>query len=313
MPIIYDLQRHFLVITIMNILIAATASLGILILNPVFAQNVQPDQQQNKATTFQYSYEAGLVLDDNVSRAKYQADIQDDTIASFSVGVKSSMPLSDYTRLTLGGRVEAEKYDVFGQLDNVKYFVDLKYQFAFGSGFSSPTYALKLSLGGIESKSDIRTSETAHLGIGMNKWLTTTINLSSAYTMKVREAETEVFDTRENQIMLNLDVDISSRQLIYLSYHFIDGDVVTSATPKPSTYDIAQVSEQDDAFKGLTTNQWAYRIDARSQVFTVGYNAAVNRQLSVDISYQTIDSQATESDQVYYDRGIIRASVLGRF
>ena len=313
MPAIHDLQRHFPVITTMNILIAVTATLGTLMLNPVFAQNVQPDQQQNKATTFQYSYEAGLVLDDNVSRAKYQADIQDDSIASFSIGVKSTTPLSDYTRLVLGGRVEAEKYESFGQLDNFKYFVDLKYQFAFGSAFSSPTYALKFSLGGIESKSDIRTSETANFGFGINKWLTTTINLSSAYSMKVREADTEVFDTREHQIMVNLDVDITPRQLIYLTYHFIDGDVVSSATPKPSTYGIARVNEPDDAFNGLTTNQVAYRIDARSQVFTVGYNAAVNRQLSVDISYRTIDSQATESDQVYYDRGIIRASVLGRF
>ena len=150
-------------------------------------------------------------------------------------------------------------------------------------------------------------------GFDINKWLTTTMHMSSALTFKLQESQSQVFDTEESQFMFNIDVDLTPRQLMYFTYHFIAGDIVSSATPKLATINIAQAIQPDDAFGGIETNQFAYRIEAQSHVITLGYNAALSRSLSFDLSYRFIDSEANDSDQVYYDRSIVRASVLGRF
>ena len=216
--------------------------------------------------------------------------------------------------LILGAKADLEKYSEFEELDNVIFTGSAKYRFSFGSKFSSPTYSLNLSLGGIDSESEMRSGDIATLSMDMNKWLTTTINMTLRLSSKKIESQSKVFDTTENQFMLNFDVDLSPRQLVYVTYHFIDGDIVSSATPKLATINVAQAIEPDDAFGGLVTNQFAYRIDAQSNVFTLGYNVALGKSLSFDFSYRFIDSESTiDPSNVYYERTMVRASILGRF
>ena len=75
----------------------------------------------------------------------------------------------------------------------------------------------------------------------------------------------------------------------------------------------ADAIEPDDAFGGIAVNQFAYRLDAVSHVVTLGYNAAISRNLSLDLSLRYVDSEATEDPFIYYDRSIVRASLVGRF
>ena len=275
--------------------------------------NAQQSAGHEDATSFHFSYELTAAYDDNIRRAKYDVDIRDDVLTGLALGVKSITHLSDATLLNLGLKFEAEQYDVFTELDNSKIEGSLAYVFSFSSSFSASRYALKMKLGGIDSNSEMRTANTASVGLDINKWLTTTIHMTAGYTFKLQDAQSEVFDVEENLLMINFDVDLTPRQLIYFTYHYIDGEIVSSATPKLGFINAAQAIEPDDAFGGFTTNQFVYRIAAESNVFTLGYNAAISRSVSLDLSFRFVDSVATQDENIYYERQIIRASLLGRF
>ena len=73
----------------------------------------------------------------------------------------------------------------------------------------------------------------------------------------------------------------------------------------------SEAIEPDDAFGGVAFNQFAYRLEANSNVITLGYNRIMTRSMSIDVSYRFIDSEA--AGDVYYERQILRASLLGRF
>lgn len=274
-----------------------------------------PVQQSHDHDEFRirYSYDVAFVNDDNIRRSRWAEDIREDNILDLSFNARGSLKLSRYSNLSVGAQLGAEKYSTFDLLDNFRYALKLKYSFAFASGFLSPVYAIKLDIGGIQSESDIRTSDTASIGLEMNKWLSDAVILTLGYKYKQSEASTRVFDTEENQLFVNLDLELSNRNVIYMTYHYISGDIVSSATPRLSIINIAEVIEPDDAFGGLTTNQFAYRLDADSQLFTVGFNSALTRSLSYDLSVRFIDSEATQNADIFYERLIIRAGLLGRF
>jgi len=266
-----------------------------------------------RAAKIRYSYDVSAVYDDNVRRAKYDADIREDSLLNLSWQANSKVWNSQYTQLFLGARAELEKYSTFDTLDNISYGLNLRYRFAFGSGFSSPVYALKFDVGGIEAESEMRTSNTASAGLELNTWLSNTINLTAGYKGKFRDSRSEVFDTMEHQFFANFDLELSPRHLLYFTYHYITGDIVSSATPKLGFINAADAIEPDDAFGGVAANQFAYRIDAVSNVITLGYNMAYSRKLSFDLSARFVDSEATRDASIYYERLLLRASLIGRF
>lgn len=277
------------------------------------SQPASSHEHDHEPFKIRYSYDVALVNDDNIRRAQWDEDIRDDNILHLTLNAKALFKLSRYTHLSLGASLGAEKFSTFDLLDNAQYALKLKYSFAFSSGFLSPVYAVKLDIGGIESESDIRTSDTAGIGLEMNRWLSDSIIFTLGYNYKKREANSQVFDTEENQLFANIDLELSANSLVYLTYHYITGDIVSSATPRLTIINIAEAIEPDDAFGGVTTNQFAYRLDADSQLFTLGFNSALTRSISYDLSLRFIDSEATQNASIYYDRTIIRAGLLGRF
>ena len=263
--------------------------------------------------SIRFSYDLSAIYDDNIRRAKYDEDIREDSVLNLSFRAQKNLSSSRFSKLGIAAKVDAEKFSTFDTLDNVSFGVGLKYSFGFSSAFTAPMYSLKLDAGGVESESEMRTANTASVGLEMNKWLTNKISLTTGYKAKLQDSQSEVFDTVEHQFFANLDLELSARHLFYLTYHYIAGDIVSSATPKIAIINAADAIEPDDAFGGIAANQFAYRLDAVSHVVTLGYNAAISGNLSLDLSYRFIDSEATVDPFIYYDRSIVRASLVGRF
>ena len=260
-----------------------------------------------------FSYELSAATDDNVRRAQYPEDIREDNMLNLSFKAKRRLWGSRYSQFGIGARLELEQYATFDRLDNRLYEVQLKYNFAFGSEFTSAVYALKLDLGGIDSESEMRSSDTMGLSLELNRWLSSALNLTAGMKLRNQESQSRVFDTSEFLMFANLDLELSRRHLLYFTYHYISGDIVSSATPRLKIINAADAIEPDDAFGGVALNQFAYRLDADSQVMTLGYNAGLSGKLSLDLSLRIIDSVATADDSIYYDRMILRASLVGRF
>ena len=262
---------------------------------------------------FRYSYDISVADDDNVRRAQNNIDIRSDLITSFTLNARGGMPLDALSLMSYGGSITYDNFDVFDDLNNLNFNINAKYRFSTSAGFTSPVYSIGVKLGGIESESEMRDSTTFAASFDMNKWITTAISMTTGLGYKLRESKSDVFDTSEGRVFINFDLNLSKAALIYGTYTYIRGDIVSSATPSLAIINAADVIESDDAFGGFTTNQFAYRIDAESQVFTLGYNHIMTRSISIDLSYRYIDSEATEDSDIYYDRTILRASLLGRF
>ena len=127
------------------------------------------------------------------------------------------------------------------------------------------------------------------------------------------ESKSEAFDTEQLRLFGNLDLNYSKTALLYATYAFAAGDIVSSASPTLDIINAAEVIEPDDAFGGVEFNQFAYRLDAETQVITLGYNQIIKRGTSLDISLRFVDSDATEDDNIGYERALLRISLLGRF
>ena len=261
-----------------------------------------------------FSYDVAYIHDDNVRLARDDVDIREDNILSGTVKANAGKSLDDFTLLNYGGSVSYEKFETFDGLDNAAFEVNARYRFALSSGFTSSIYSLKASLGGVEFiDSDMRDSTLLSLSAEINKWLTTTINMTAGIGYRQRESVSDVFDLSDARVFVNFDTNFSKTDLVYTTFSFITGDTVSSATPTLEIINASDAIEPDDAFGGVDANQFAYRIDSDTAVITIGYNRIMTSDLSLDISARFVNSEAKANPDIYYDRTIFRFSLLGRF
>jgi len=270
-------------------------------------------KEEADESVFRYSYELAYVYDDNIRLAQNKEDIRDDQFLSAALRAKGGRSLDDFTLLNYGGSFSYNKLDTFETLDNYEIEANVRYRFALTSGFTSPIYTLGARIGGQEFDTEMRDATFVELSADLNKWLTTTINMTLGLGYRARESKSEVFDTRDARIFLNFDTNFSNTDLVYTTFTYINGDTVSSATPSLGIVNAADAIEPDDAFGGIETNQFAYRLKANTVVFTLGYNRILTRDLSLDFSARYIESESTKDSSIGYDRTILRASLLGRF
>ena len=277
----------------------------------------KPPQRKKKAeepTVFRFSYDLAYIHDDNVRLARDDIDIREDNIFSATVKATAGKSIDGFSLLNYGGSVTYNKFETFDTLDNVEFEVNTRYRFALSSGFTSPIYSLKASLGGVEFvDSEMRDSTLLSLSAELNKWLTTTLNMTAGVGFNERDSVSEVFDLSEVRAFVNLDTNFSKTDLVYTTLTLITGDTVSSATPTLDIINVSDAIEPDDAFGGIDANQFAYRIDSDTAVITVGYNRIMTQDLSLDFSVRYVESEAKDDADVYYERTIFRASLLGRF
>ena len=270
-------------------------------------------KKKHKPPLFRYSYEVAVADDDNIRNAQNDIDIRSDQIASVSLKARGGKSLSSFSLWNFGGSATYNAFKTFDTLNNVDIEINTRYRFALSSGFTSPIYTLGARLGGLEFDTEMRDSTVLSLSADLTKWVTNTINMTTGWSYKLRESKSEVFDTTNNRLFINFDTNFSKTSLLYTTFAVVLGDSVSSASPTVDIIDVADAIEPDDAFGGVTTNQFAYRIDATTLVFTLGYNKIMTRSLSLDFSARFVDTEAKENSAVGYQRTILRASLLGRF
>lgn len=270
-------------------------------------------KEEHHEPVFRYSYDLSYVSDDNVRLAQNEDDIREDQILSATLRARGGRSLDSFSILNYGGSATYNKFNTFDTLDNYEIEANIRYRFALSSGFTAPIYTLGAKLGGMEFDTEMRDSTFVNLSADLNKWITNTINMTTGFRYNLREAKSEVFDTRDARIFINFDTNLSNSSLVYTTLSLITGDTVSSATPTLAIVNISDAIEPDDAFGGIETNQFAYRFKANTAVVTLGYNHVFTPSISMDLSARYVKSEAKDDADIYYDRTILRASLLGRF
>jgi FimV-like protein len=270
-------------------------------------------QVEDHDSIFLYSYDLSIVDDDNVRLAQNKEDIRADRSLSATLRVKGGKTLDSFSIFNYGASVTFNKQETFDTLDNYQIEANTRYRFALSSGFTAPIYTLGARIGGQEFDSEMRDATFLELSADLNKWITNTINMTLGMGLHGRESKSEVFDTSDARIFINFDTNFSRQSLVYTTLTFITGDTVSSATPSLGIVNVADAIEPDDAFGGVDTNQFAYRLKANTVVLTLGYNHIFTPDLSLDLSARYVESEARDDSSISYDRTILRASLLGRF
>lgn len=256
--------------------------------------------------------ELAYTFDDNITRAEREVDIFDDQFVSLQVGSTFLQWLNQNNRLIYRGFVRGEFYDQYDKLSNVTAGINVTYQYRASGVFTAPTYAAFVKTAIAEYKSEIRDSNLYSAGVSLRKPFTDRIVYTAMLSFNKRDSDSTVFDTSEISLLQNIDYKLGERWTTYFTYNYIDGDITSTATPYLKVVNAAETINADDAFGGTGANRFVYRLDAKTNVMTLGANFTVNEKNSIDASVRWVESKASVGD-IKYERWIVSAAYLTRF
>jgi len=250
--------------------------------------------------------------DSNVTLAELDDDIDDDG------GVEASATWT-WSEGGLQGKstawnvgVTGVKFDKFEDLDRLELSAGWKYVVQFERGFHAPIYEVAVDAKVIDTVSDIRDGWELEARVMMTRRLTERLVGRLGGTVTQRKADGfEVFDNKRINLFVNADLRASRQSVFYGTYILSAGDVVSTARPTLDIIQAAEKIEPDDAFGGVNSNRFAYRLDAIAHIGTIGWNRALAPNRSMDLSLRGLAAFA-EGD-IDYEQALVRLSYLHRF
>ena len=235
--------------------------------------------------------EAGFSRDDNINRAGNGSDKLMDNTYSFNVNKSTFFTTSEHTRLLMSGFIGGDKQQQYEGLDRFSGGVQGELQYRTSGVFDATTYGLFTRATLDQYKSKLRAGNRISIGISARQTLTERLALFSTLSNNIRNAENNVFSTRDKSLRVNLDYRQNRSATVYLSGEYRIGDTVSTSIPAIHSAAIADVIVEDDAF-GLVERD-AYRFAARTTLLTLGYNMALGSRDSVDLFWRRVDTIST--------------------
>jgi hypothetical protein len=232
--------------------------------------------------------DAGFMFDDNVTRAKESADIRSDHAYSADLSKVFIFPGTEHTRTLVTGLLGGEKFARYSGLSHAFGGVQGEFQYRSSAGFSAPILAVFARAFAEQYQSKLRDGSRYSAGVSIRQPVTDRIQLFGALAHDERKGESDVFDTKDNAVRLNLDYTVTRTGTLYLTGEYRSGDIVSTGQPALELIDIAKVFAEDDAFPG--EQLYCYRFDGKTVIATLGYNIGFSSRHSLDISWRRIES-----------------------
>jgi hypothetical protein len=256
--------------------------------------------------------ELAYVSDNNAPLAARDQDILRDHAVSLGLAYELHQSLaSPNLRMVYRAQLRGERYAEYSGLSNVNGGITATLQYRPSARLLAPTFGVfgKVAAGEYESK--MRNSTFYSGGVSWQQSLTDRLAFSVVVSGTVRDSDSLVFDTREGSFLVHVDQRFGRGHALYFSYNYLAGDIVSTGTPYLAIIDAARVIEPDDAFGGLAASRFAYQLDARTQVGTLGLSLALLPQHTLDLSVRYVHADADGGLQ--YDRTLASVAYLVRF
>jgi hypothetical protein len=241
--------------------------------------------------------EVGINFDDNVSRGRLAAEKRSDVSANIVADRSMVFPLTQNTQAVLLGSIGGEKFRSYDGLDRIYASLRAELQFRASGEFTAPTLAAFGQIIGEQYQSKLRRGYRASMGASVRQSVTDRIQLSGEVAHNERITTGDVFSTRDNSLRLGLDYALNNDSTLYLAGEHRRGDTVSSGLASLPNIDIAKLFVLDDAFPGGQT--YAYKFEARTNVFTLGLNVGLGSRDSLDISLRR--ARATPRSRPSFD------------
>ena len=254
--------------------------------------------------------EAGYSWDDNLNRAR-EADKLYDHVYSLNVGQGTAFPLSRHSRLVARWFLEGVKLHTHLELDRVSGGAHGEVQYRPSGAFGAPTFGLFARAARDEYDSGSRDGYRYSFGVNARKSLTDRIGMFAAVARNARNANAAVFDGHDYSARVHFDYSLGRSGALYLGGEYREGDSVSS-TNAPLTAD----SMPDDAYDGRSLFASSY--EARTRLFTLGYNWPLGRRDSIDLSWTRAYAEPTGGQSFlaagpYGGAGASRSYIANRY
>jgi outer membrane autotransporter protein len=247
--------------------------------------------------------EAGLSWDNNLNRARDASEKISDRIYSINISQGMFFPLADHVRVVASGFVSGDKLYTYSGLDRLSGGISGELQYRTSGEFDAVTFGLFGRANLDEYSSNLRSGHRYSLGLNARHALTDRIDIFAALARNFRNARSEVFDARDSSVRFNLDYSLAQNGSLYFGGEYRRGDMVTSAPSASIAYaDLAKVSVADDAYGSAALI--AHRYEAKTTIWTLGYNYPLGARDSLDFSWRYARSTPTaQIDPLLYPGG----------
>jgi uncharacterized protein with beta-barrel porin domain len=235
--------------------------------------------------------DVSYLFDDNVTRSSSAPEMFTDHSYSLNVSKAFTLPLGDHLRMALNTFVGAERFATYTGLDRAFIGGEAELQYRAAGEFGTPIYGLFANATADEYESVLRDGERYSFGVSVRKPVTDRISLYGALAKNIRYGKSAVFNTRDYSARLNLDYAMASQSTLYLTGEYRRGDIVSTGRHTLANINVAKVFSPDDAFTSL----YAYRVDGKTLLFTLGYNLPFGPKDSLDFSWRRVQSASAVS------------------
>jgi len=235
--------------------------------------------------------EAGYTWDNNVTRASDAIDKLSDSIYNLNVSKGMIFSLADHTRAVVTGSLSGDKLYRYTGLDRFSGGVNGELQYRTSGEFGAPTFGVFGRGSYDDYASRLRSGYRHSYGVSVRKPLTDRIDAFVALASNGRNAENAVFGTKDRSARINLDYSMGRHGVVYLGGEYRRGDTVSTGAFSAQSVAYAKVFTPDDAYGNNAL--FAYRLEAKTVLWTLGYNVPLGPKDSIDFSWRRAQSTPT--------------------
>jgi hypothetical protein len=268
------------------------------------------------ADDWRFGLAADLLHDDNATRGLFDGKKADD-ILSLEGSATRSMQLGARTGATFGAIARYSHFSRFDDLSNLALSARAAWRIQPGLDFSSPFFELAANLAWLRhADSELRDGSIVSLDASTGSHVTDRTRLSGGVGADKRSGggTAGLYDLTTNRIWGAIDLRVGLRNIVYGRITRTGGDHVFSSG---SVSGLSGVWEDDPALRGplgLTVAN-AYRLEATTFSYELGFNYPLSRGSALDFSLARIDSKVKEGVYQGTTYGVtqFRAGYLHRF
>ena len=270
-----------------------------------------------QAGTWTRSGELAAGYDDNAGNAGSRDDVQGSGFVHAATSATWERRFGNYTALQVRPAVAFEQWLRLDDLTSARLALRARVLHKPGRGFRTPVLAASLGAGARSAVSDIRDGFDGRASLSASAPLTTAVQwrVEAARSRRVASSG-RAFDLDSASYGASLDWQAAPRLLVYAGLREDDGEFAVTAdghgaiSPKTEHLYLATRAgaiERDPAFG---EDWWAFRVDGRTRVATLGANVPLSSALALDLQWQRGEARM---GRFTYARDVASLGLLARW
>jgi hypothetical protein len=277
--------------------------------------------QAHAAEGWRYGISADAMVDDNVTRGLYDADVESDSILSVEGSAVRSVLLGPRSGVVFRAAARYSQFVTFSDLSNLALSGRAAWRTQPGLNFSSPIFEVAGNLAWLQhADSELRDGTIVTIEGSVGSHVTDRVRLGAGMAWDTRNGgdpgrpgEVAIYDMDNTRFWASLDYRFGARNTAYARLTQVSGDQVFNSV---TVGGLSGAWATDPAFAeelGRPTD--SYRVDASTLIYEIGVNLPLAGAHVLDFLLSGYSAKAEEGPQSgnKYSGTVVRATYFYRF